>query len=362
VVTSASTPSGGAALSTAPRGARSGGKSGVVIGAIAAAVVIGGGAVALTMRGGDDGATPSPTAAPTATATATATASAAPLVEWDGPCPKGMKPVVGGSFSMGSDDPSFPPWKPAHKVTVDSFCLDVLEVTIADYAGCVDRGSCKPPDTTPSFPKAASATDEEHAAQLKSFAELCNWEKDGRKSHPVNCLDWFRAETYCKAKQQRLPTEAEWELAARGTDGRKFPWGNDAGNETYMNAGGLEWKKWLVDHGMPAPANLMYQAEDGYAGTAPVGKFPRAMTQSGHLDMVGNVWEWTSDWFETYKDEAQVNPKGPAIGDRKAIRGGGFNGEIQTWVNPAARYHQLATASVHAIGFRCAANPKPASE
>ena len=158
----------------------------------------------------------------------------------------------------------------------------------------------------------------------------------------------------------QLPTEAQWELAARGTDGRKFPWGDDAGDQSYMNAAGTEWRDWLSSKGLPAPTGLMYEKSDGFAGTAPVGRFPRAQTQSGQLDMVGNVWEWTRDWYSLYSKEAQTNPKGPGAGDRKAIRGGGFNGEFATWVNPAARYHQLATASAHVIGFRCSAEVNPA--
>ena len=103
----------------------------------------------------------------------------------------------------------------------------------------------------------------------------------------------------------------------------------------------------------------MYEANDGWPGTAPVGRFPRAMTQAGHMDVVGNVWEWTHDWYADYEAGHQVDPQGPATGEDKVIRGGGFNGELPVWVNPAARYHQRATASVHAIGFRCAAPVRP---
>src|SRR5690606_5291248 len=139
--------------------------------------------------------------------------------------------------------------------------------TVDDYARCVDEGGCKPADTAPSYPKGEGQSDDDHEKGLKAYAELCNWEKTGRGDHPINCVDWYRAEAYCKHLDQRLPTEAEWELAARGTDGRKFPWGNDTGNETYMNAAGTEWKAWLADHDLPAPQGLMYEADDGYAGT-----------------------------------------------------------------------------------------------
>ncbi len=265
-----------------------------------------------------------------------------------------------GKFEMGSNEDGFPLWKPAHTVMLDSYCLDVNEVTVARYRACVEREACPPAKTTPSYPKMESQTDEEHDKEVAAFAELCNWDKPDRDEHPINCVDWNSAEAYCKHLGVRLPTEAEWELAARGTDGRVFPWGNDSGDHTYMNAAGTEWRRWFADKGLPEPQGVMYEADDGHVGTAPVGRFPRAMTQTGQLDMVGNVWEWTSDWYALYKDEAVSNPKGPAAGDRKAIRGGGFNGEITLWLNPAARYHQVPDAAVHAIGFRCASDVKPA--
>jgi formylglycine-generating enzyme required for sulfatase activity len=100
----------------------------------------------------------------------------------------------------------------------------------------------------------------------------------------------------------------------------------------------------------------MYETDDGFLGTAPVGSFPKGRTSLGVNDLVGNVWEWTADWFEIYKGDEQLNPKGARTGDKKAIRGGGFNGGVQLWLTPAFRYHQLADASAPAIGFRCAAS------
>jgi formylglycine-generating enzyme required for sulfatase activity len=273
-----------------------------------------------------------------------------------------MTAVNGAKFEMGSNDEGFPLWKPAHEVTLDTYCLDVTEVTVKMYRACVERNACAPADSAPDFPKDDSTSEEDHKRQLSAFAELCNGDKTDRNDHPINCLDWKRADRYCRALGVRLPTEAEWELAARGGDGRKFPWGNDTGDQTYMNAAGTEWRRWLASKDLPEPAGLMYEADDGYTGTAPVGRFPRAQTQSGQLDMVGNVWEWTEDWYALYKPDAVANPKGPATGDRKAIRGGGFNGEFALWINPAARYHQLASASVHAVGFRCASDVRAADE
>ncbi len=282
-----------------------------------------------------------------------------PAIPPDGPCPKSMKPVIGGTFTMGSNAAGFPLWQPAHEVTIDSYCLDVTEVTVAAYARCVERGNCKPADKKPDYPREASTSKELHQERLVAFAEFCNASASDRDDHPINCIDWFRADAYCKSQGLRLPSEAEWEFAARGTDGREFPWGDDPGGYSYMNAAGNEWAAWLKQRKLPAPRGLMYNKDDGYIGTAPVGRFPRAQTQNGHLDMIGNVWEWTDDWFELYKAEPVVNPKGASIGDRKAIRGGGYDGEFPLWVKPAARDHQLATASAPVIGFRCASKLKP---
>jgi formylglycine-generating enzyme required for sulfatase activity/serine/threonine protein kinase len=344
---------GGPLTQATPLGSSSG-RTALFIGIGVGVLAIGGAGAGVLLLGSEQAETTAPTAS--ASVTATASASAVPLLQWDGACPKGMKVVNGAKFDMGSDDDGFPLWKPAHTVTLDTYCLDVHEVTVAKYRACVERGGCMAADSRPSFPKGQDESEEDHEKLLGSFAQLCNGDKSDRDDHPINCVDWNRANSYCQHLGARLPTEAEWELAARGGDGRMFPWGDDAGDHTYMNAAGTEWRRWLSEHGLPAPQSVMYEADDGFAGTAPVGRFPRAQTQSGQLDMVGNVWEWTSDWYALYKPDEQDNPKGPAAGDRKAIRGGGFNGEIVLWINPAARYHQLATASVHAVGFRCASN------
>jgi eukaryotic-like serine/threonine-protein kinase len=302
------------------------------------------------------GATAGPTSAPTSSAVVAisaappASASAAPPRRTT--CPDDMVLVPGGKFFMGSDEEAFKLWQPAHKVTLDTFCVDVYEVTAGDYKACSDMGECKRPDLIPNYPKADGVTEDQHEKNRTVQSELCNFGKDDKARHPINCVSWFLADAYCKYKKKRLPTEAEWEYAARGSDGRKFPWGDDVGELTRMNACGLECNKWELQHGLK-PSARMYDADDGFFGTAPVGSFPAGKTKFGAYDVVGNVWEWTADWFETYKPDEVVNPQGAAAGDRKAIRGGGFNGGVALWHNPAFRYHQLATASAPAIGFRC---------
>jgi formylglycine-generating enzyme required for sulfatase activity/serine/threonine protein kinase len=359
------TPSG-AAISTvpasrmvpppAPPAAPSSGGRAALVAVAAVLALAAGGFAALRMFGTPSappaGATSASAttlaAAPTVTASASA---AAPARRTE--CPKGMVLVPGGRFFMGSDDPSFKLWQPAHKVTLDTFCIDVHEVTAGEYKACSDVGDCKRPPAVPEFPKAPNETDKDHAKIVAASTELCTFSKDGREKHPINCVSWALADAYCKVQKKRLPTEAEWEYAARGSDGRKFPWGDDPGGKDRMNACGLECNKWETAHGLK-PTPRMYDADDGFFGTAPVGSFPKGRTKFGADDFVGNVWEWTADWFETYKPDEQVNPKGAPAGDRKAIRGGGFNGGVALWLNPAFRYHQLATASAPAIGFRCA--------
>jgi len=336
------------AIQPAPR---SSSKALAVFGAIFTVAVAGGGFAAYKILGSPKPEGPPPPIASTPPSSGSAIASAAPVRRTQ--CPEDTVLVPGGKFFMGSDEPAFKLWQPAHKVTIDTFCIDIYEVTAEAYKECSDQGECKRPEAVPSYPKAENVKDEEHERQRTTFAEFCNFGKPGRERHPINCVSWALADGYCKYRKKRLPTEAEWEYAARGSDGRKFPWGEEPGDVFHMNACGKECNKWEVERKLP-PTPRMFDEDDGYAGTAPVGSFPKGKTKFGAYDVVGNVWEWTADWFETYKSDEAVNPVGAPAGDRKAIRGGGFNGGFELWLNPAFRYHQLATASAHAIGFRCA--------
>ena len=326
----------------------------LAVGIAAVIALVGGGFAAFKMLGAGDApphAAAVPPTTPTAAPTAAPNASAAParLTE----CPQGMALVAGGKFFMGSDEATFKLWQPAHKVTIDTFCIDVHEVTAGEYKACSDKGECKRPPEVPDYPKADSVSDADHEKTKATLAELCTFGKDGLGRHPINCVSWSFAEAYCEVQKKRLPTEAEWEYAARGSDGRKFPWGDQPGDHTFMNACGKECTAWEAARGLKLSPR-MYDADDGFSGTAPVGSFPKGKTKFGAEDVVGNVWEWTGDWFETYKPDEAVNPKGAPAGERKAIRGGGYNGGFALWVNPAFRYHQLATASAPGIGFRCA--------
>jgi len=330
-----------------------------LLGGLALVALLGGGLGAYLAFGRDSGAkTDASATASAGKETPTASSSAAtPAVPTT--CPDGMALVPGGKFFMGSDEPDYPLWQPSHKVTLGTFCVDITEVTTTAYKACADKGECKRADAEPDYPKSEKTTQQQHDKNRKAYAELCNFDangdiKAGREKHPVNCVSWEKAFEFCKVEHKRLPTEAEWEFAARGSDGRKYPWGEEVGSDgKHMNACGKECADWETAHQIEPKSGTMYDEDDGFPGTAPVGSFPKGVTRFGALDMIGNVWEWTDDWYDSYTKADVVNPRGAPTGDRKAIRGGGFNGGFAQWVNPAFRYHQLHTASSHGIGFRC---------
>jgi len=139
------------------------------------------------------------------------------------------------------------------------------------------------------------------------------------------------ADNFCKKNKLRLPTEAEWEYAARGSSQRKYPWGDDAPAAKYLNACGKECAKWGEANG--ETKKTMYDEEDPFPATAPVGKFPAGASAHGVMDLAGNVWEWTADWYAPYTAEAAKDPKGPEAGGetpKRVLRGGDFFGNNPT--------------------------------
>jgi formylglycine-generating enzyme required for sulfatase activity/serine/threonine protein kinase len=260
-------------------------------------------------------------------------------------CPPGMAKIPGGKFFMGSDD-DLPMERPSHNVTLSPYCIDLNEVSTEQYKACSDEGGCKRAGVTNAW---AGIGETEH----KTYDSLCNVREPlERAKHPINCVDWDMARIYCKARGGRLPTEAEWEFAARGPDGRKYPWGDEEPGPTLLNACGKECAEWgRKNH---VSTNAMYANDDGWATTSPVGSFPRGASPYGLQDIVGNVWEWVSDWYAAYPNTELVDPAGPDSGEERVIRGGAWNGAYAAWVRPTFRYKDTASKRSYGIGFRCA--------
>jgi formylglycine-generating enzyme required for sulfatase activity/serine/threonine protein kinase len=305
----------------------------LVLGGLAAGVYF------VALRGKD-------TTASVPTASASASASVAPVAPVPPTCPAGMATIPGGKFFMGSDDKKDEEnERPAHQVTLSPYCIDLTEVTTLAYKQCSDKGECKRAPRENEWP---GITAREH----KVYDPLCNIrDVDARGSYPINCVDWDLADTFCKAKGGRLPTEAEWEFATRGSDGRKYPWGDSPPTDgTRLNACGKECLAWGKKFNEEVSA--MYSADDGFPTTAPVGSFPKGASPFGLQDVVGNVWEWASDWYAPYTGGAQIDPTGGA-GDDRVLRGGAWNGGDVSWVRPTYRFKSPPTLRSHGIGFRC---------
>ena len=204
---------------------------------------------------------------------------------------------------------------PQHSVALDGFWMDRTEVTNAQYALCVKDGNCRE-------------------------SRLANDATYNGDDYPVAGIPWQDAADYCAWAGGRLPTEAEWEYAARGAEGRIYPWGTG-----FDCAGGNFGDDFT-------------ECDDGYDHAAPVGSFPAGASWCGVLDMAGNVWEWVLDKYGDYFSAAQTNPTGPTEGDRNVLRGGSW-GYGQSGVRAAYRYPVPSGADYLGVGFRCVVSPGP---
>ncbi len=234
-------------------------------------------------------------------------------------CSGGECLVPAGSFWMGCnsavDSNCYSDESPYHEVTLSGYYMDKTEVTVDAYGECVTAGSCTAPSTGGS----------------------CNWGVSGRGGHPVNCVNWTQAREYCAWVGKRLPTEAEWEKAARGTDGRKYPWGNETATCEYA---------------------VMYEGGNG-CGTGSTwdvcGKSPSGDSPYGLCDMSGNVWEWVSDWYDSdyYTNSPSSNPTNTVSGSYRVIRGGSFAYTAHN-LRASGRSGDYPSDYYVNLGFRCA--------
>jgi len=213
--------------------------------------------------------------------------------------------------------------QPAHRVRLDAFWIDRMEVSNGQYESCVEAAACDPPVLNSSFSRPGYHDDPAYEA------------------YPVVNVDWRMAARYCAWVGARLPTEAQWEYAARGPESRIFPWGN-AFEGSRLN---------YCDAGCALISDSTH--DDGYPDTAPVGAFPSGASWIGALDMAGNVREWVGDWLASYPSRYAMNPSGPETGELKISRGGSWYDRPDD-VRSANRGGELPDYSRHNLGFRCA--------
>ena len=244
---------------------------------------------------------PSASASPVLNDTAPPTPNQPKPSEGVTPCPQGMQRIPGGKFWVGAepsehfaDDES-----PRYLTRLPVFCMDETEVTAGAFAECVNGGECAAPDR---------------------HGVLCNYGREERASHPMNCVTWSSADAYCKLHHGRLPSEVELEYVARGGDQYlKYPWGDDEPD------GHACWK---------------------HAGTCAVKSFPPGAF--GLSDVSGNVWEWGADWYGAY-------PWPPLSGYSKVYRGGSFSRRFEKWMHTRLRDRMAPERAGAHLGFRCAA-------
>jgi formylglycine-generating enzyme required for sulfatase activity/C-terminal processing protease CtpA/Prc len=216
---------------------------------------------------------------------------------------------------------------PQHTVTLESFWLDRTEVTNAQYRLCVAAGVCAAPEVC------------DHGEPT--------YEDAAKSDHPVVCVNWHEAQAYCQWAGVRLPTEAEWEYAARGEQRNLYPWGDTPGAALHN----------FCDQNC-AESFADETTDDGHPRTSPVESYPEASSWCGALDMAGNVYEWVSDWQGAYGSEPQTNPAGPERGYERVLRSSSWL-SFRDRARVATRDSIAPTSSAHHVGFRCAADVAP---
>lgn len=230
--------------------------------------------------------------------------------------------IPAGPFLMGSND-GLPNERPEHTVTLDAYYIDQFEVTAGRYQKFLESARHNLPPTW----------DDEVAQAMGDL--------------PAVGMSWTDAAAYCKWAGRRLPTEAEWEKAARGTDGRRYPWGH---MQPFVDIANYNRGVWVSEAVTLVPVNSGVEGMSVRHGLKEGGKSPY-----GLYHMAGNAAEWVNDWYdrEYYQRSPDKNPPGPATGEKRVIRGGSW-ADLPTALRVTARFSAEPDFEDRTIGFRCA--------
>ena len=263
-----------------------------------------------------------PTNAPTVSATPEPTVEISPKDGME------LLPVAKGDFMMGNDSGEVDE-RPGHLVSLNTFWIDKTEVTIEMFRRFVAETGYQTSAEISGYGYIWA----KNQWQESTHASWLDPDGDGRSNDahlPVAQVSWSDAQAYCIWAGRRLPTEAEWEKAARGVDGRIFPWGN-------------------------TPPDSSLASFDQSAGPSKVGSFPQGVSPYGALDMLGNVWEWTADWYSSdyYATSPLDNPLGASSGTHRVLRGSGWSSSLKN-IRITNRDVSKPYYSNDVLGFRCA--------
>jgi len=239
---------------------------------------------------------------------------------------EGMVLIPAGEFVMGTDaQGANPDQRPAHKVYLDAFYMDQHEVTNAQFEEFILGGGYENKKFW-----TREGWDFIQKNKIRAPLRYRQNKVSTEPDHPVIGVSWYEAVAYATWAGKRLPTEAEWEKAARGTDQRIYPWGNQ-----------MDFSK----------LNYFPHVTKVFA----VGSFTQSATPYGLMDMAGSVWEWTADWYDEnyYTHSPRKNPTGPDLGKYRVLRGGGWD-SIRLQLQCTYRHYEKEDRQTYSIGFRCA--------
>lgn len=230
--------------------------------------------------------------------------------------------IPAGPFTMGSHD-GFPNERPEHNVTLDAYYIDQYEVTLSLYRKFLEEGKHESPST---------------------------WDDEAARTvgdRPAIGIKWESAATYCRWAGKRLPTEAEWEKAARGTDGRRYPWGD---MQPFVDIANYNRGMWVSEAITLVAVTSGLEGMSVRHGLKEGGKSP-----FGIFHMAGNAAEWVADWYERdyYQKSSVKNPPGPATGEKRVLRGGSW-ADLPSALRVTARVSAEPDFEDRTVGFRCA--------